>query len=134
MHLHPRITLPQHPYQPRQRSFLRRRAGVGRRLAIGGKTSYVAHPYGMGVMTQAMRALPALGTSGLHTSVEPHHIMIAYPVEASRPMPAVYVGSTEVPARSCSGTMHYNLFNLSHILFNCGFYICNLSRQERRQK
>ena len=81
--------------------------GVLRRLAVGCKTTDVAHANRRGVVSLAMCAHFGNWSATLHLAIQSHHEMVANRFETLLTMPAVDVGSSKVLALGSSGTMDY---------------------------
>ena len=81
--------------------------GVLRRLAVGCKTTDVAHANRRGVVSLAMCAYLGNWSATLHLAIQSHHEMVANRFETLLTMPAVDVGSPKVLALGSSRTMDY---------------------------
>ena len=81
--------------------------GVLRRLAVGCKTTDVAHANRRGVVSLAMCAHFGNWSATLHITIQSHHEMVANRFETLLTMPAVDVGSPKVLALASGGTMDY---------------------------
>lgn len=80
---------------------------VLRRLAVGCKTTDVAHANRRGVVSLAMCAHFGNWSATLHLAIQSHHEMVANRVETLLTMPAVDVGSSKVLALASGGAMDY---------------------------
>ena len=80
---------------------------VLRRLAVGCKTTDVAHANRRGVVSLAMCAHLGNWSATLHITIQSHHEMVANRFETLLSMPAVDVGSSKVLALGSSRTMDY---------------------------
>lgn len=81
--------------------------GVLRRLAVGCKTTDVAHANRRGVVSLAMCTHFGNWSATLHLAIQSHHEMVANRFETLLTMPAVDVGSPKVLALRSSRTMDY---------------------------
>lgn len=81
--------------------------GVLRRLAVGCKTTDVAHANRCGVVSLAMCAHLGNWSATLHLAIQSHHEMVANRSKTLLSMPAVDVGSPKVLALASGGTMDY---------------------------
>ena len=82
-------------------------SGVLRHLAVGCKTTDVAHANRCGVVSLAMCAHLGNWSATLHLAIQSHHEMVANRFETLLTMPAVDVGSPKVLALRSSRTMDY---------------------------
>ena len=82
-------------------------SGVLRRLAVGCKTTDVAHANRRGVVSLAMCAHFGNWSATLHITIQSHHEMVANRFETLLTMPAVDVGSPKVLALASGGAMDY---------------------------
>lgn len=80
---------------------------VLRRLAVGCKTTDVAHANRRGVVSLAMCAYLGNRSATLHLAIQSHHEMVANRFETLLTMPAVDVGSPKVLALASGGAMDY---------------------------
>lgn len=80
---------------------------VLRRLAVGCKTTDVAHANRRGVVSLAMCAHFGNWSATLHLAIQSHHEMVANRFETLLSMPAVDVGSPKVLALASGGAMDY---------------------------
>lgn len=80
---------------------------VLRRLAVGCKTTDVAHANRRGVVSLAMCAYLGNWSATLHLAIQSHHEMVANRFETLLTMPAVDVGSPKVLALASGGAMDY---------------------------
>ena len=71
------------------------------------KSTDIADSYGMSVMAGAVGSGHLKRTALLDGSVKTDHVVVAYHLEASLPVPAVYVGDGEVLALGGGGTVDY---------------------------
>lgn len=81
--------------------------GVLRHLAVGCKTTDVAHANRRGVVSLAMCAHLGNWSATLHLAIQSHHEMVANRFETLLTMPAVDVGSPKVLALASGGAMDY---------------------------
>ena len=82
-------------------------SGVLRRLAVGCKTTDVAHANRRGVVSLAMCAHFGNWSATLHITIQSHHEMVANRFETLLTMPEVDVGSPKVLALASGGAMDY---------------------------
>lgn len=80
---------------------------VLRRLAVGCKTTDVAHANRRGVVSLAMCTHFGNWSATLHLAIQSHHEMVANRFETLLTMPAVDVGSPKVLALRSSRTIDY---------------------------
>ena len=80
---------------------------VLRHLAVGCKTTNVAHANRRGVVSLAMCAHLGNWSATLHLAIQSHHEMVANRFETLLTMPAVDVGSPKVLALGSSRAMDY---------------------------
>ena len=81
--------------------------GVLRRLAVGCKTTDVAHANRRGIVSLAMCAYLGNWSATLHLAIQSHHEMVANRFETLLSMSAVDVGSSKVLALASGGAMDY---------------------------
>ena len=81
--------------------------GVLRHLAVGSKTTDVAHANRRGVVSLAMCTHFGNWSATLHLAIQSHHEMVANRFETLLTMPAVDVGSPKVLALASGGAMDY---------------------------
>lgn len=101
-------------HQIAQRGFLSRCARVLWFLIVGSHTADIANADTVGVLSGAVCAHYLNVAPGVYAAVAVDNIVVAYPVPALLPVPAVYIFHCVVAALRGRATVYYNLCNLSH--------------------
>lgn len=108
-----RISLTKLHNKPFKRITLLRCTRVSR-VAVSIQSTHISHPDRAIVLTLAVSADLVLGPTGIHASVKPHKIVIAYASESLRTMPPVHLSHTDLPPRRRSSAMNNYLRYTTH--------------------